>query len=68
LKSVGLTDNYLLAVDYFIWDELPVEENLSRIHVKKETKKEAKVLVEKIKEIQENEFINNQIRETLRYI
>lgn len=34
MKVMGAEDTSLLAVDYFIWEELQVEENLSRIHKK----------------------------------
>lgn len=32
LAVKGVADATLLAVDYFIWHELQVEENLSQIH------------------------------------
>src|SRR5437899_1606706 len=35
LAAAGFRDTTLLAVDYFIWDRLQVEDNLSRIHAKK---------------------------------
>jgi len=35
LKKAGLKDTNLLTVDYFIWDELQVEDKLSRIYDKK---------------------------------
>ena len=34
IKESGLEDTTLLAVDYFIWDELQVEVNLSKIYSK----------------------------------
>ncbi len=41
LENSGFKDTTLLAVDYFIWDELQVEDNLSKIYAKKtEAKKE----------------------------
>ncbi len=36
LKQAGVKDTSLLAVDYFIWEELQVEDNLSKIHDGKE--------------------------------
>lgn len=35
LEVAGLPDQDLLTVDYFMWDQLQVEENLSQIHHKK---------------------------------
>lgn len=32
MKKMGLEHTDLLAVDYFIWDQLQVEENLNRLH------------------------------------
>ena len=32
MKAEGISDADLLAFDYFLWDELQVEENLSQIH------------------------------------
>lgn len=34
MRRVGFTDVNLLMVDYFLWDELQVEENLSDLHPK----------------------------------
>jgi len=38
LKSAGFKDKSLLAVDYFIWDELQVADNLTTIHDHKQPK------------------------------
>ena len=35
MKQAGFFDTSLLSVDYFFWDELQIEENLSKIHSKK---------------------------------
>lgn len=35
LRKAGICDANLLTVDYFIWDELQVEDNLSQIYEKK---------------------------------
>jgi hypothetical protein len=59
LKKEGADDYTLLAVDYFIWDELQVEDNLSTIYDKK-----SKVPIEEIKESAEAaKFIHNEIRD-----
>ncbi|MCX6265739.1 MAG: hypothetical protein NTW16_00045 [Bacteroidetes bacterium] len=72
LKNAGLPDPSLLAVDYFIWDELQVEDNLSKMHVKKDLKgdiKNTKVgRKAEEKDIQESECIHNEIRDKLRDI
>jgi hypothetical protein len=62
LKSRDITEATLLAVDYFIWDELQVLEKLSDIHVKP--------VEDEIKPTNESglEFIHNDIRDKLRDI
>ena len=62
LKSAGFKDNSLLAVDYFIWDELQVEDNLTAIHEVKPKIKPEKVSQETLG------FIHNDIRDKLREI
>ena len=64
LDSHGLKDTTLLAVDYFIWEELQVEDNLSKIYIKKE--KDEKVIP--LGSSDESEFIHNDIRDKLRDI
>ncbi len=59
LRKEGLNDTTLLAVDYFLWEELQVEDNLNQIHSK--GKKEIPVLKNKT----ENEFIHNDIRDKI---
>ena len=60
LKKAGLENPSLFAVDYFIWEQLQVEDNLSKLPRKKpaakpETPEEAK-------------FIHNDVRDKLRDI
>jgi hypothetical protein len=64
LRACGIQDTTLLAVDYFIWAELQVEDNLSKIFVKK-TSAEKK---EGTEEIKESKFIHDDIRDKLRDI
>lgn len=61
LDAAGFDDLTLLAVDYFIWRRLQVEDNLSQIH-----KSKPKDDVETVpKPPQESEFIHNDIRDKL---
>lgn len=59
LWKAGFSDNNLLAVDYFIWEELQVEDNLSKIHTKKTE------IEKKIDYTKESEFIHNEVRDKL---
>lgn len=62
LKKEGIDDITLLSVDYFIWDELQVEDNLSRIHLKTKPKDEPAI------DKEDNEtsiFIHNEVRDKL---
>lgn len=62
LSNSGFKDSSLLAVAYFIWDELQFEDNLSKIHAKKsDDKKDSKLLEDK-------DFIHNEIRDKIRDI
>jgi hypothetical protein len=63
LINAGFNDSTLLAVDYFIWDKLQVEDKLSKIYVKKPAP-------EKVKEDfpEESKFIHDDIRDKLRDI
>jgi len=63
LQKAGFHDTSLLAVDYFIWDELQVEDNLRKIYTKKDRKED---LIPKNSE--ESKFIHNEIRDKLRDI
>jgi hypothetical protein len=64
LKAKGMTDTTMLAVDYFIWDELQVENNLSKIYAKVKSKEKS---AEKIPSAQA-EFIHDDIRDKVRDI
>jgi hypothetical protein len=61
LREIGFSDTSLLAVDYFIWDQLQVEDKLSGIHRKK-SEEEKSTLIE------ETKFIHDDIRDKLRDI
>jgi hypothetical protein len=63
MKLLGATDTTLLAVDYFIWEELQVEENLSNIY----TKTPEQIPVEKLSET-ESRFIHDDVRDAVRDI
>lgn len=63
MKKMGAEDCSLLSVDYFIWEELQVQENLSKIHVKSIDLKP----VEKLSN-EESKFVHNEIRDKLRDI
>ena len=64
LKNAGFKDTSLLAVDYFIWDQLQFENNLSKIHEKK-PKKDILIPVDTSEEAK---FIHDDIRDKLRDI
>lgn len=60
----GYDDATLLSVDYFIWNELQVEENISQIYATKpKTDKE-----DNFESPKESKFIHNDIRDKLRDI
>ena len=61
LKSADLKDRTLLAVDYFLWQQLQVEDNLSQIH----KSKPATEIKTGLESPQEAEFIHNDIRDKL---
>lgn len=64
LKRAGFSDTTLLAVDYFIWDELQVVDNLSQIYNKKTKVYES---IEP-KSLEESKFVHDDIRDKLRDI
>lgn len=64
LEGAGFEDSTLLAVDYFIWRQLQVEDKLSQIH-KTKTPTELK---NDLKTPHESQFIHNEIRDKLRDI
>ena len=64
LKKAGFQDDTLLTVDYFIWGELQVEDNLSKIFA---VKPKGKIKTE-LETPRESKFIHNDIRDKLRDI
>ncbi|MGA7564382.1 MAG: hypothetical protein WBW55_14375 [Desulfobaccales bacterium] len=62
--NAGINDPTLLAVDYFIWDKLQVEENLSKIYT---TKSEIEIKKE-TESFEKSPFSHNDIRDKLRDI
>ena len=63
LDNQGLEDTDFLVVDYFIWDELQVEDNLSQIHKKRDT--ENKKIEIETADKDTSEFIHNEIRDKI---
>lgn len=64
MKAASVEEVNLLTVDYFIWDELQVEENLSKIHSKVKKPKGVPVIEEKL-DTEAADFIHNEIRDKL---
>lgn len=62
LKKAGIKNANLLIVDYFIWDELQVEDNLSQIYDKKGTGEVPPI--EKV-DTETSGFIHDEIRDKL---
>jgi len=63
MVDLGFDDTTLLAVDYFIWDQLQVMDNLSAIHKKvKETPEKTEISREELK------FIHNDVRDAIQDI
>ncbi|NTV12344.1 MAG: hypothetical protein HGA96_00175 [Desulfobulbaceae bacterium] len=62
LRAAGVKDANHLTADYFIWDELQVEENLSNIF---RPSKSTEIPLPKIVEKQESSFIHDEIRDKL---
>lgn len=63
LQTAGIEDADLLDVDYFIWEELQVEENLSRIG-HKESSEDMSREVEQADPVTA-EFIHNEVKDKL---
>lgn len=61
LRDASFSDTSLLAVDYFIWDQLQVEDTLADFHRKSPEKKKPLAAGE-------SEFIHDDIRDKLREI
>lgn len=62
MKKAGLEDSSLLGVDYFIWHELQVEDNLTKIYSSTNKEDEIKGSDEQLN------FVHNDIRDKLRDI
>lgn len=67
MRTAGIADANLLTVDYFIWDELQVEENLSQIHRPQPPTAQEQVELEKAPAAQA-EFLHNEVRDKLEEI
>ncbi len=66
LKKTGIQDVTLLSVDYFIWNELQVEDNLSKIHSKtKALPKASPPPSISAGDNETSEFIHNEVRDKL---
>lgn len=66
LKAAGVSDVTLLTVDYLIWDELQVVDNLSKIHEKAKALTEEPTL--EVLDKETSVFIHNEIRDKLKKI
>ena len=66
MSDLGLPGSNLLMVDYFIWDELQVEENLNQIH-EKPKKLGTESEVERV-DATTSEFIHDEVKEKLQDI
>lgn len=64
MKNANFKDASLLAVDYFIWEQLQVEDNLSKIYLKKEQKE----IDTEYETPDVSKFIHNDMRDKLRDI
>jgi hypothetical protein len=63
MRNMGIESVDLLTVDYFIWDELQVEENLSQIH--QAPKRQGEESEVEGADRATSEFIHNEIRDKL---
>ncbi|MDQ5984807.1 MAG: hypothetical protein CSYNP_00503 [Syntrophus sp. SKADARSKE-3] len=63
MNSAGIQGVNLLTVDYFIWDELQVEDNLSQIYSK--IKKPKEDPIKEVLDAETSKFIHNEIRDKL---
>jgi len=63
MMILGARDTTLLAVDYFIWEELQVVDNLSQIH-----KKTKEIIQVDLLTAEESKFVHNEIRDKIRDI
>jgi hypothetical protein len=68
MRDESISDADLLTLDYFVWDELQVEENLSQIH-KKVGPIDASVIISQIApEAAIPDFLHNEVRDKLEEI
>jgi hypothetical protein len=63
LRTLGVKDADLLTVDYFIWEELQVEDNLSRIGQKESPQELAKEVAQA--DDRTAEFIHDEVKQKL---
>lgn len=63
MKAMGFEDGTLLAVDYFIWSELQVEDNLSQVFSKPAREEDA-LLPENLSE-DDQQFIHDEVRDAI---
>jgi len=63
MVEFGFKEPTLLTLDYFIWDELQVVENLSTLHRKAKVEKPVEELSK-----EESKFIHNEVRDAIRDI
>jgi hypothetical protein len=68
MQEESISDANLLTLDYFIWDELQVEENLSQIHKKVKLGSVEATAVEQIAPEAAPEFLHNEVRDKLEQI
>jgi len=67
MRKEGISNADLLTLDFFIWDELQVAENLSQIH-KKVGAASAEGTDETLKPEADKEFLHNEVRDKLEQI
>lgn len=63
MKAAGISEVSLLTVDYLIWDELQVVDNLSKIHEKVKAPKDEPT--PEVLDKETSDFIHNEIRDKL---
>jgi hypothetical protein len=65
MQTMGDTSANMLTVDYFIWDELQVEENLSKMFSTVESVTEPELLKPEKLDNAQLEFIHNEVRDKI---
>jgi len=63
MREAGIADVNLLFADYFMWDELQVEDNLAQIYAKTKNTKEMPMV--EIASDETSDFIHDEIRDKL---